>query len=359
MDDQQVWNSKSVRDQRHRRALVHAICISGFSGLLTACIAAEPSSTDALPSSTTSHVWQTVWIDEFEGDQLDVNKWKPEVSCWGGGNDERQCFTGRPENVLVEDGILALKAREETFTGPRFPEGFPGAPGGERTQTYTSGKVRTRGLASWQYGRFSARMKLPDGQGTWPAFWMMSEDEVYGTWPLSGEIDIMEAINLETPCADCPGGIERRTSGALHFGSAIPDNTYLYLDTTIDVEIGPSDAWRVYAVEWAEGSMQWFVDDQIFMRIESDAWFTTAPSAEGRPHAPFDQPFYLMMNLAVGGNLAEKKNGAGFDPDSFPAELLIDWVKVEQCTEDPSARSCMTATDWEGEPRGPWETLAR
>jgi beta-glucanase (GH16 family) len=344
-----------------QRGLPLKSLVSGVGLLLfiAGCGTTESPSADAPEAGERANSWQTVWLDEFEGDHLDETKWKPEVSCWGGGNDERQCYTARSENVLVDNGVLALKAREEDYTGPRFPEGFPGAPGGEQTQTYTSGKVRTRGLASWQYGRFSARMKLPAGQGTWPAFWMMSEDEAYGTWPLSGEIDIMEAINLETPCEECPGGIERRTSGALHFGSAIPDNTYLYLDSTFDPDIGPSDAWRVYTVEWAEDSMQWFVDGQIFMRIESDAWFTTAPEAARRPHAPFDQPFYLMMNLAVGGNLAEKKNGAGFDPDSFPTELLIDWVKVEQCSGDETARACMTQTDWVGEPRGPWETLAR
>lgn len=105
--------------------------------------------------------------------------------------------------------------------------------------------------------------------------------------------------------------------------------------------------------------MQWFVDGKIFMRIESDAWFTTAPEADGRPYAPFDQPFYLMMNLAVGGNLAENKNGAGFNPGSFPAELQVDWVRVEQCAGDPTGRACMTLTDWDGEPHGPWETQAR
>lgn len=330
-----------------------------FAVLLAGCGVTNSPSFKTESSTGFSTSWETVWLDEFDGEHLDRSKWKPEVSCWGGGNGERQCYTDRPDNVLVQDGILHLKAQLEAFTGPRFPEGMPGAPGGEQTQTYTSGKVRTRGLASWQYGRFSARMKLPAGQGTWPAFWMMSAENVYGSWPLSGEIDIMEAINLDTPCDECPGGVERRSSAALHFGSAIPDNTYLYLDTTHDEAVSPSDEWRVYAVEWAEDSMQWFVNDELFLRIESDDWFTSAPNAEGRPHAPFDQPFYMMMNLAVGGNLSENKNGRGFDPDSFPAALLIDWVKVEQCVGDPTGRTCMTDTEWNGTPRGPWETLAR
>lgn len=327
--------------------------------LLSACGSLETDSEIYGAHQMAALDWQTVWQDDFDDETLDRVKWAPEVSCWGGGNDERQCYTDRPENVYLEDGALHLKAQEEDYTGPRFPADIQADLGGERTQTYTSGKVRTRELASWKYGRFSARMKLPEGQGTWPAFWMMPAENVYGTWPLSGEIDIMEAVNLETPCAECPGGVERRTSGALHFGRAIPNNTYLYLNRPGGDAIGPSSEWRTYSVEWAEGVFQWFVDDEIFMRIESDDWFTGSPRANKRPHAPFDQPFYLMLNLAAGGNLAEQKNGGGFDPGAFPSELVIDWVKVEQCPGDATGRSCLTQTSWSGTPKGPWETQAR
>ena len=304
--------------------------------------------------------WRTVFFDDFDGGTLDATKWKPETSCWGGGNDERQCYTDRPENVQIEEGILKLKAFEGEHTGPMFPEGMPGAPGDERTQPYTSGKIRTRGLASFKYGRVSARIKLPPGQGTWAAFWMMPEEDAYGYWPLSGEIDIMEAVNLDTPCDECPGGVERRTSGALHFGGLPPDNTYLFLKTRGDEAVSPSEEFRVYSLEWAEDAMQWLVDGEVFMRIESDDWYTDSPEANGRRTAPFDQAFYVMINLAVGGNLAEKKNGAGFDPSSFPAEVLVDWVRVEQCREDSiTGMSCLTNQTWEGEPQGPWEVQAR
>lgn len=340
--------------------------VSRHIGLLSfACVALAACDSNVsdrqsdITDRASGAAWQVVWSDDFDGATLDRTKWAPEVSCWGGGNDERQCYTDRTENVYLEEGVLHLKAQAEQFTGPMFPEGMQGAPGGERTKPYTSGKVRTRGLASWTYGRFSARMKLPAGQGAWSAFWMMPADDLYGTWPLSGEIDIMEAINLGTSCDECVEGVEHRTSGALHFGDAIPDNTYLYLNTPDDILGDPSEEWRVYTVEWAEGVMQWFVDDQIFMRIEGDDWFTEAPEAVGRPNAPFDQPFYLMINLAVGGNLAEKKNGRGFDPATFPASVLVDWVRVEQCDGDPSGRACLTQTDWSGTPQGPWETQAR
>ncbi len=324
-------------------------------------VAPEADGLEATGSEANGPVsWQTVWADEFDGDALDAARWEPEASCWGGGNNERQCYTGRAENIQIVDGVLRLMARPETFTGPMFPEGMSGAPGGERTQAYTSGKVRTRGLADWTYGRFSARMKLPAGQGAWSAFWMMPSDDAYGPWPLSGEIDIMEAVNIATPCADCADGIERRTSGALHFGDRAPDNTYLFIKSDGSRTPGPSEEWRVYSLEWGEGVLQWLVDGEVFLRISSDQWHTAAPGAKGRPHAPFDQPFYLMLNLAVGGNLAEKSNGGGFDPATFPADLLVDWVRVEQCAGDTeTGLACMTDQDWAGEPAGPWEVQAR
>ncbi len=304
--------------------------------------------------------WHLVWSDDFNGTALDRTKWNPEVSCWGGGNNERQCYVDRSENVNVENGILRLIAKEGEHVGPLFPEGMKGAPGGEEVQPYTSGKVRTKDLAAFKYGRFSARIKLPEGQGTWPAFWMMPEASVYGDWPLSGELDIMEAVNLETPCEACPGGVERRTSGALHFGAQIPNNEYLFLKTAGRRAPGPSQEWRVYSVEWAEGIIQWLVDGEIFLRLEADDWHTAAVDPQENPNAPFDQPFYLMLNLAVGGNLAEKSNGQGFDPKSFPAEMQVDWVRVEQCREDwQTGLPCLSDQEWQGEPRGPWEVDAR
>ena len=334
------------------RSPLRTCLLSGGMALLSA----------AMPAGAASHEtggWKVVWSDEFSGTELDRTKWAPEEACWGGGNNERQCYTDREDNIVVEDGVLRLVAQKERFTGPHHPAG-KSQRGEWTTQEYTSGKIRTSGLADWTYGRFSARMKLPEGQGTWPALWMMPSDAVYGEWPLSGEIDIMEAVNLETPCEECEGGIETRTSGALHFGGRPPENTYLYLKTEGKSEPLPSKGGNTYTVEWAEGTIQWFVNDELFMRLDHDDWYTDAPEAEGRTYAPFDQPFYLMLNLAVGGNLPETSNGAGFDETSFPAELLVDWVKVEQCAEDPeTGRACLTQQEWSGTPMGPWETMAR
>lgn len=336
---------------RVRRA-ADILCLAVFA--LAACAQGPRDHIEVSSSASAAPVWATVWFDDFEGTRLDRARWAPEVSCWGGGNNERQCYTDRPRNIQVADGVLRLIAQKEDFEGPLYPQGRAGK--NTANQAYTSGKVRTRDLADWKYGRFSARMKLPEGQGPWAAFWMMPSGDAYGSWPLSGEIDIMEAVNLGTPCETCAGGVETRTSGALHFGDTAPNNSYLHRYTPDEGAGSPAAEWRTYTLEWGEGTLQWFVDDQMFLRLTSNDWYTASPKAEGRNTAPFDQPFYLMLNLAVGGNLPEKSNGRGFDPEVFPAELLIDWVRVETCLGDEkTGRACLSTQPWSGEPKGPWE----
>ena len=340
-------------------ATMHQVRAGGL-GVLAALVGGAAHPGPGAPAQADAPHWRIVWSDEFDGDALDREKWAPEVSCWGGGNDERQCYTDRSANIEVAGGVLRLTGRPEEHTGPAHPPELAHLGREQKTQNYTSGKVRTRGLADWRYGRISARMKLPKGQGAWPAFWMMPAEDVYGRWPLSGEIDIMEAVNQGTPCQTCKGAQEHRTSGALHFGEAWPDNTYLMSYSVQEGWPGPSDEWRVYSVEWAEGVIQWFVDDIIFMRLTSDQWRTASPAAQGRAHAPFDQSFYVMLNLAVGGRLPEEINGAGFDPSAFPAVLEVDWVRVEQCLGDEAVgRACLSDQTWNGEPKGPWEDSER
>lgn len=287
--------------------------------------------------------WGLVWSDEFNGAALDRSKWEVETSCWGGGNNERQCYTDRPRNVEVVNGLLRLKAYPESFTGPRYPQGFPGGDGGQVTQNYTSGKVRTRELADWTYGRFEARMKLPTGQATWPAFWMLPADNAYGDWPLSGEIDIVEAVNLGANCTDCGGSTaENRASGALHFGNAWPDNTLITDKVTLPGDAAALDSYHVFAVEWGEGRMNWFVDGIKYMTVTQDRWFTAARTKDQNANAPFDKTFYLMFNLAVGGNFPEGANENTFEAASFPSELTVDWVRVYQCDNDiNTGRVCM------------------
>lgn len=268
---------------------------------------------------------QLVWSDEFEGEALDRSKWTPELSCWGGGNKERQCYVDSPENISVKDGVLTLTARKQTHSGYEMAQDNPDR-GRIVTQGFTSAKVRTKNLADWTYGRFEARIKLPKGQSTWPAFWMLPQTETYGGWPNSGEIDIMEAVNLGAACETCVGGEENRSMGALHFGRDWPENEFHV--ETFDLSRNSLEAWHIYSVNWREGLIEWSVNDQVFFSLTEEDWFTPTTKKTDNPNAPFDHPFYLILNLAVGGNLPDGRNEGDFNPNSFPAEMKVDWVRV-------------------------------
>jgi beta-glucanase (GH16 family) len=287
---------------------------------------AAPNGPDFLPAEKG---WELVWSDEFDGTSLDATKWSMEHACWGGGNNEKQCYTDRADNVEVVNGLLRIVALEERFTGPDFPGDTQ-----QKTQPYTSGKVITRNLADWTYGRFSFRAKLPEGQGSWPAFWMLAATDTYGTtWPLSGEIDIMEAVNLGARCDTCSGTDgENRTSNAIHFGSEFPNNQYVDNRTELADKSNPADGYHVWAVEWGKGVMHWYLDGVKYSTIRNDQWYTDA--APNNPNAPFDAAFYLIINLAIGGNYPEPLNATGIADETLPNQLLVDWVRVHQCSTD-------------------------
>ena len=284
--------------------------------------------------------WQLVWSDEFEGAALDRSKWTPETSCWGGGNNERQCYTNRGENIAVQNGVLKLIAKPEKFIAHAFAQDRSER-GAQVTQNFTSGKIRVKDTHSWKYGRFEARLKLPQGQSVWPAFWMLPTENSYGGWPLSGEIDIMEAVNLGTVCKDCEASkTENRSSIALHYGGRWPDNDF----ETHKVKLpNATDTYHIFALEWGQGRMDWFVDNQKVYSAAQETWHTAAVDKKVNPLAPFDKRFNLILNLAVGGNLPDNKNENRFNPNSFAAELLVDWVRVYQCAGDTeTSGKCMS-----------------
>ena len=165
-----------------------------FSAAATALILGHAASAEDI-QATVGEGWQLVWNDEFDGDAIDSSKWDWETNCWGGGNNELQCYTDRPENSFIRDGKLVIHAQPEEFTGPAEPLEW-GSNAGDRTLPYTSARLRTLGQGDWKYGRIEVRAKLPQGQGIWPAIWMLPTDWVYGGWAASGEMDIMEAVNL-------------------------------------------------------------------------------------------------------------------------------------------------------------------
>lgn len=277
--------------------------------------------------------WQLVWSDEFDDTTINTSNWTFDVDCWGGGNDERQCYTDRAENAHVADGILVIEARREAWSGPPLPERW-GRTGDPVSRDYTSARLTTRGLAAWRYGRFEIRAQLPFHQGSWPAIWMLPEDSVYGGWAASGEIDIMEAINLGETCADCASGIEDRVWGTIHYGGPSPDNTYSGNSVALD---DPA-AFHTYGLEWTPDEIIWLLDGEPYARQTADAWHTTGSDGAS---APFDQAFHIILNLAIGGTWPESSNLGGVSEQDFPRQLRIDFVRVYACPSDPETlQSC-------------------
>lgn len=322
-------------------ALLLAACAGGDDRKVTdaAAIAKHSSAVDA-PSCLSAPLasgYCLVWGDEFSGDQIDRGKWTHEVNCAGGGNNEAQCYVDSRDNSWVADDLLHIRALRQEVTGPAVFDDDP-AYAAEDTSgsgTYTSARLRTKGQGDWKYGRFEMRAKLPEGQGSWPAFWMLPSGWVYGAWPLSGEIDILEAVNLKV-------GGERRIHGTLHYGGSRPDNRYTGEAYELPDARNPADAFHTYAVEWEEGEIRWYVDGDHYATQTSAGWYTTA--ALDNPNAPFDQAFHLILNLAVGGDWPANVNDTGIDESVFPQEYLIDYVRVYQCTEDfASGRGCASS----------------
>lgn len=275
--------------------------------------------------------WALVWSDEFDGDKVDRAKWGFDVDCWGGGNDEHQCYTRSSRNAAIEDGKLVITARHERTIGPALPAHMRRSspnPEAQATREFSSARLTTRGKASWLYGRFEVRARLPQGQGTWPAIWMLPERETYGSWAASGEIDILEAVNLGVPCAKCPGGRENTILGTLHFGGKWPSNQHKGEEVPFPAVLDGN--FHTYAVEWQPGRMVWTVDGRPFAERRAEEWSTTGSA---RPGAPFDQPFHLILNLAIGGKLAESRGLGGVRLDGYPKRMEVDWVRVWQKPE--------------------------
>ena len=277
--------------------------------------------------------WRIVWSDEFDGADIDGRFWSVVGDCWGGGNEERQCYTGAVTNSHVEDGKLVITARKERASGPAWPEHLRGEvpnPDAQATKRFTSAKLQTKGKLALAYGKIEVRAKLPQGQGVWPAIWMLPEEDSYGTWAASGEIDILEAVNLGVECDTCEEGGENTILGTLHFGGEWPDNK---LASTEVSKLEVLDGFHTFGVIWEPGRFRWTLNGEVYAEKVASDWSTTGSEAA---NAPFDQPFYLILNLAIGGNLPEGRALKGVSGKDFPKRFEVDWVRIWQC-EDPSA----------------------
>jgi len=236
------------------------------------------------------------WADEFDGQALDPASWSnqdgdgcPNLCGWG--NNELEYYTSRPQNLFFQDGKLVIEARKENFNG----------------KSYTSSKILTAGKKYFRYGRIDIRAKLPRGKGIWPAFWMLPQNNVYGGWPTSGEIDIMEMVGHEP----------NRTHGTLHYGPG-PGSTQYNRSTALPTG-ALHDEFHVYSIEWKEDQIKWFLDGNLF---------STANKSDLAQNAiyPFNEEFYFIINLAVGGNWP----GSPDATTSFPQHLIVDYIRVYQ-----------------------------
>lgn len=338
--------------------LVRTIPIMTLSLLLPACSSSitspeEVTKTPQLGSTSVlpSEHWQLAWEDDFEGASINRRYWSFEENCWGGGNNEQQCYTASESNAFVKDGLLHIVAKKESATGWDNPEGAK--EGAKKTLPYTSARLRTKGKRDQKYGRFEVRAKLPSGQGVWPAIWMLPSEDKYGTWAASGEIDIVEAVNLGTQ-SDAPtakqGDRENRIHGTLHYGRAWPDNVHTGIGVTLPGGVNPADEFHTYAIEWEEGEIRWYVDNIHYATQTHQGWYSQyeheGELIDADSLAPFNEKFHLLLNVAVGGSWAANTNEKGIDSEIFPKTMLVDYVKVYRCAKDRwKGKGCSSVSD--------------
>jgi beta-glucanase (GH16 family) len=263
-----------------------------FSVIGSACtpLQATPVPTAVIPPDG----WQLLWQDEFDGSAIDTVNWTYDLGGGGWGNGEMENYTNRLENARVENGMLVIEARKETNANGGFE--------------FTSARLKTQGLQTFQYGRIEARIKVPAGKGFWPAFWMLGENFPVVGWPDCGEIDIMEYIGKEPDLI----------IGTMHgpgYSGAVGLSKWNRQSYNI------ADDFHTYAIEWDTNQISWFYDGQNYS--------TYTREDVGERKWVFDQPFFIILNLAVGGTL-----GGLVTPDTqFPSQYLVDYVRVYNKTQ--------------------------
>jgi beta-glucanase (GH16 family) len=265
-----------------------------FWGLIgmTIAVGLNSCSSPSVPDPGTAYVpegYTLVWQDEFnDSGAPDEAKWAYSLGGNGWGNGEAQFYTDKRTNSYVDKGILTIKARNE--------HGL-----------WTSARIKTQYKADWTYGYIEVRAKLPKGIGTWPAIWMLPTFDSYGGWPRSGEIDIMEHVGFDPD-------VVHTTVHTQSYNHKIgtQKNHHALIQ-------GATDGFHLYAIQWDEESIQWFIDGKPFYQFKNEH----ATPAEW----PFDKPFYLIINLAIGGSWGGQK---GIDKNLQEASLEVDYVRVYQ-----------------------------
>lgn len=266
-----------------KRSVLNLGCaLAGFIALV------GMSSCGQKPVSSVPEGMTLVWSDEFDTDGApDSEKWDYSIGGNGWGNGEAQKYTNTRENSIVKKGNLVITALYDGL--------------------WSSARLKTQFKARWTYGYFEIRAKLPRGVGTWPAIWMLPEFDKYGMWPRSGEIDIMEHVGFDED-------VVHTTAHTKAFNHRI--NTQ---KTHSEMLQGAARSFHVYGLEWNPEYLQWYIDGKPFYRFDN--------TGGGIDEWPFDIPYYLIINLAIGGSWGGQQ---GIDPNMKKAEFLIDYVRVYQ-----------------------------
>tara|TARA_B100000674_G_scaffold126417_1_gene97205 strand:- start:141 stop:1403 length:1263 start_codon:yes stop_codon:yes gene_type:complete len=245
---------------------------------------------------SSSSVYNLVWSDEFEENEIDEEKWNFEIGTGDGGwgNGEHQYYTSRNENAFIENGKLIIQAINENYQG----------------SYYTSAKMTTKNKGDWLYGKIKARIKVPNAGGTWPAFWMLPTNSVYGGWPNSGEMDIMEHYGCD------PG----------HVHSTVHNNTYNWSGgippTGYSIYTNATSEFHEYEMEWTEDELNFFIDGSHIGSYYNQGI--------GWQQWPYDQEFFIILNLAVGSQFMS----CNTEDSLFPQRYEVDYIRVYQLSEE-------------------------
>jgi beta-glucanase (GH16 family) len=276
--------------------MAHAFVLAAIAAAAAAPLSASNYAVDApMPKPDQSHV---LWADEFDGPALDASKWSFDTSRNKAGwwNGEQQYYSaGRPENLRIEDGKLIIEARRDPEALAKLPDW-----GG---QSYSSAKIMTKGKAAWTYGFYEVRAKLPCARGTWPAIWLLPDGG--GGWPDGGEIDVLEQVGSQPNVAHA----------TLHTALFNDKNQGRGARTTVPTSCSE---FHRYQLAWRPDAITIGVDDRAYMQVNND-------QPGGRKAWPFDRPFHVILNLAIGGPWAGAK---GIDDAAMPQRFEVDYVRV-------------------------------
>ena len=281
------------------------------AALINACGGGGASSPETEPFFVEEEAeWALVWSDEFDGSTVNTANWSFQEGDGsdifgqpGWGNFERQYY--QADNATVADGLLTITARSEEVGG----------------MPYTSTRMRSLNKFDFKYGRVEVRASAAPGQGLWSAVWMLPSDATYGaSWAASGEADILEVVNAGTD--------NQAVFAAAHFGFEWPLNR-IYSNL---IEVDDASEMHTYAIEWSQEYIRWFLDGEHLYTVGADHYYSyfyqneSEGFATEKGGAPFNVPFHLLVNLAVGGN------GPGdVDPGAIPSEMVVDYIRVYQC----------------------------